>query len=67
MYGRLQGIMSYLDMLGEGSRRHAELIAGRDFAPALRLRPVEVASKRKIPLTQHQISRWFETRRSSRV
>lgn len=31
MYGHLQGFLGYLDMLAEGSRRHAELIGGRKF------------------------------------
>ncbi len=57
MYGHLQGFLSYLDMLAEGGRRHAELMAGRDYAPA----------NRKIPLTQRQISRLFEARQVSRV
>jgi hypothetical protein len=36
MSGRLQGFLGFLDLLAEGERRHAELIAGRRFEPALR-------------------------------
>ena len=67
MLGHLQGLFSVLDMLAEGGGRHAELFAGRDYAWALRLQPVKVASNRKIPLTQHQISRLFKTRTKSKV
>jgi hypothetical protein len=67
MLGHLQGVFSYLDMLAEGSQRHVELIAGRGFTPQLRLQPVAVAARDKLPLTQHQISRLFETPRKSKV
>jgi len=67
MYGHLQGLVSFLDMLGEGGRRHAELIAGRGFTPELLLRPVAASARAKIPLTGHQNSRLFETRQASKV
>jgi len=67
MLGHLQGLFSYLDMLAEGSQRHVELIAGRGFAMELRLQPVAASVRDKIPLTQHQISRLFETRPESKV
>jgi hypothetical protein len=67
MLGHLQGFLSFLDILGEGGQRHAELIAGRGFSPELRLQPVAAPERDKIPLTQHQISRLFETRPESKV
>ena len=67
MLGHLQGFLSFLDILGEGGRRHAELIAGRGFTPELRLQPVAAPVRDKLPLTQHQISRLFDSRPKSRV
>lgn len=67
MLGHLQGVFSYLDMLAEGGQRHVELIAGRGFGRELRLQPVAAPVREKLPLTQHQISRLFETSRKSRV
>jgi len=67
MNGHLQGFLSFLDILGEGGRRHAELIAGRGLAPELRLQPVAAPVREKLPLTQHQISRLFDAPRKSKV
>ena len=67
MYGHLQGFLSILDMLAEGQRRQAELIAGGGFNPRPRLHLVAAPVRDKIPLTQHQISRLFETRTKSKV
>lgn len=67
MNGHLQGFLGFLDLLAEGSRRQAELIAGGGFDPTPRLRLVEIPADRKIPLTGHQKPDWFETRRASRV
>ena len=67
MYGHLQGFLSFLDILAEGGRRHAELIGGREPAPELRLQPVAPPEREKHPLTQHQISRLFDSRPKSRV
>lgn len=67
MYGHLQGFLSFLDILAKGSQRHAELIAGREFAPELGLQPVAAPVRDKIPLTQHQISRLFKTRTKFKV
>ena len=67
MYGHLQGFLSLLDLMAEGSRRQAELIAGRGFTPELRLQPVAAPEREKISLTQHQISRLFKTRAASKV
>lgn len=35
MSGHFQGFLDFLDLLAEGERRRAELIAGRHFEPAL--------------------------------
>ena len=67
MYGHLQGFLNILDMLAEGQRRQAELIAGGGFRPELRLQPVVAPAREKIPLTQDQISHLFETRTKSKV
>ncbi|MBF8291488.1 MAG: hypothetical protein HW417_551 [Steroidobacteraceae bacterium] len=67
MLGHLQGFLSVLDILAEGGRRHAELIAGREFTPGLRLQPVAAPAREKTPLTRHQISRLFDSRPKSRV
>ena len=67
MLGHLQGLFSVLDILGEGGRRHAELIGGRGFAPGLRLQPVAAPARVKHRLTRHQISRLFDSRPKSRV
>ncbi len=56
MSGHLQGFLGFLDLLAEGERRRAELIAGRRFEPALQ--PVSTAAKVvKFPLTGHQKAR----------
>ncbi len=67
MYGHLQGFMSFLDILAEGGSRHAELIGGRAATPELRLLPAVAPARVKIPLTQRQISRLFDSRPKSRV
>lgn len=67
MLGHLQGLFSYLDMLAEGSQRHAELIAGRGFTRELRLQSVAAPAREKLPLIQHQISRLFEVTQKSKV
>ena len=67
MYGHLQGFLSFLDVLAEGGQRHVEPIAGRGFNPQLQLLPVVAPARDKIPLTQDQISRLFETRPRSKV
>ena len=40
MNGRLQGFLSFLDLLAEGQRRQADLIAGGGFTPEPQLQPV---------------------------
>ena len=67
MKARLQGFLSFLDLMAEGSRCQADLIAGGGFDPKPRLRLVETPVDRKIPLTGHQKLDWFGARRSSRV
>jgi len=67
MNGRLQGFLSFLDVMAEGSRRQADLIAGGGFDPKPELRLVAAPADRKIPLTGHQKPDWFGTRRASRV
>ena len=67
MYGHLQGFLGFLDLMAEGQRRQADLIAGGGFNPKPELQLVAAPAERKIPLTQHQISRLFETRPASRV
>ncbi|MGQ0384232.1 MAG: hypothetical protein ACT4UP_06085 [Gammaproteobacteria bacterium] len=57
MSGHLQGFLGFLDLLAEGERRHAELIAGRRFEP--RLQPVAAAKVVKFPLRGHQKARLF--------
>jgi hypothetical protein len=58
MNGHLQGFLGFLDLLAEGERRHAELIAGRRFEPALQ--PVVAPAKvLKFPLTGSQKGRLF--------
>jgi hypothetical protein len=67
MLGHLQGFLSFLDLMAEGGRRHADLIGGREFTPGLRLQPVAAPVREKLPLTRHQISRLFDSRPKSRV
>ena len=67
MYGHLQGLLSFLDLMAEGQRRQADLVAGGGFDPKPELRLVAASTERKIPLTQHQISRLLEARPKSKV
>jgi hypothetical protein len=67
MYGHLQGFLTILDMLAEGQRRQADLIAGGDFGARPQLQPVAAPARNKLPLTQHQISRLFEAPRKAKV
>ncbi len=65
MSGRFQGFLGFLDLLAEGERRHAELIAGRRFEPAQRA--VAAGKVVKFPLTGHQKARLFQQGVESRV
>jgi len=59
MNARLNGFLSFLDLLAEGQSRQAEAIAGRRF----RFEPEAKAAKApkvvNFPLTGHQKSRLF--------
>ncbi len=61
MSGRLQGFLSFLDLLAEGQRRQAESIAGRRFEAELELQPVTTAKVVKFPLTGNQKAHLFQT------
>ena len=68
MNAGLQGFLEFLDLLAEGDRRRAELIAGRHFEPQLRLNPaVQPAKVLKFPLTGHQKARLFREAARPRV
>lgn len=60
MKGHLQGFLTFLDLLAEGNRRSAELIAGRRFQPELR-QAVAPAKVVKFPLTGHQKAHLFNS------
>lgn len=66
MNAKLQGFLSFLDLLAEGQRRQAELITGRSFEPAVRP-AIEPGRVIKFPLTGHQKARWQAARRDPRV
>jgi hypothetical protein len=59
MNGRLQGFLTFLDLLAEGQRRQAEVVTGRRFEAAPGLAPVQSAKVVKFPLTGHQKARLF--------
>ena len=59
MNGRLQGFLSFLDLLAEGQRRQAEVVTGRSFEAAPGLRPVLADKVVKFALTGHQKPRLF--------
>ncbi len=67
MKGHLEGFLTLLDMLAEGQRRQADLIAGGGFGPRPRLQPVAALVQEKIPLTRHQISRLLKAHGESKV
>lgn len=54
MNGRLQGFLSFLDLLAEGQRRQAEVVTGRRFETPAGLAPVLAGNVVKFPLTGHQ-------------
>ncbi|MCI0433837.1 MAG: hypothetical protein L0271_09305 [Gemmatimonadetes bacterium] len=66
MNAKLQGFLSFLDLLAEGQRRQAELITGRSFEPAVRA-AAQSARVVKFPLTGHQKARWNAARRDRTV
>jgi hypothetical protein len=59
MNGRLQGFLSFLDLLAEGQRRQAELVTGRRFEAAAGLAPAAAGNVVKFPLTGDQKPRLF--------
>jgi len=60
MNARLQGFLSFLDLLAEGQRRQAEVVTGRRFEAVPELQPaVSPANVVKFPLTGHQKPRLF--------
>jgi len=66
MNARLHGFLEFLDLLAEGDRRRAELIAGRRFEPQLQP-AVESARVLKFPLTGHQKARLFQDAPKAKV
>lgn len=66
MNARLQGFLSFLDLMAEGERRRAELIAGRRFEPELQP-AVPAAKVLKFPLTGHQKARLFRDAPQAKV
>ena len=67
MNGRLQGFLSFLDLLAEGQRRQAEVVTGRHFEAAPGLQPVLTDKVVKFTLTGHQKPRLFEASREPKV
>jgi hypothetical protein len=68
MNGKLQGFLSFLDLLAEGQRRQAEVVTGRRFEAVAELQPVVSPSKVvKFPLTGHQKPRLFQASREPKV
>ena len=68
MNARLQGFLEFLDLLAEGDRRRAELIAGRRFEPETRLQSAVPSAKApKFPLTGYQKAHWFQDSTKARV
>jgi hypothetical protein len=59
MNARLEGFLSFIDLLAEGQRRQAESIAGRRFRFEPALQPVTASKVVKFPLTGHQKARLF--------
>ena len=66
MNARLHGFLEFLDLLAEGDRRRAELIAGRGLEPQPQP-AVESARVLKFPLTGHQKARLFEDAPKAKV
>jgi hypothetical protein len=67
MNGRLQGFLTFLDLLAEGQRRQAEVVTGRRFEAPLGLAPVQARNVVKFPLTGHQKPHWFGLAREPKV
>ena len=67
MNGRLQGFLSFLDLLAEGQRRQAEVVTGRRFEATPGLQPVQAGNVVKFPLTGHQKPHLFQASREPKV
>lgn len=67
MNGRLQGFLSFLDLLAEGQRRQAEVVTGRNFEGQASIAPGFAKNVVKFPLTGHQKPRLFRDERAARV
>lgn len=64
MNAGLQAFLEFLDLLAEGDRRRAELIAGRRLQPQP---AVQSAPVPKFPLTGHQKGRLFQDAPKAKV
>jgi len=67
MNGRLQGFLSFLDLLAEGQRRQAEVVTGRRFETPAGLQPVLAHNVVKFPLTGRQKPRLSRDAGTARV
>jgi hypothetical protein len=67
MNGRLQGFLSFLDLLAEGQRRQAEVVTGRRFEAPAGLSPAITGNVVKFPLTGHQKPHLFRGSRQPTV
>ena len=67
MNGRLQGFLSFLDLLAEGQSRQAGVITGRRYEALEGLEPVIKGNAVKFPLTGHQKPHLFRGARPARV
>lgn len=68
MNARLHGFLEFLDLLAEGDRRRAELIAGRRIELEPQLQPAVAPAKvLKLPLTGHQKAHLFQAAPKPRV
>jgi hypothetical protein len=67
MNARLNGFLSFLDLLAEGQRRQAESIAGRRFQFEPELQSAKTSKVVKFPLTGYQKSRLFAETRKQKV
>lgn len=64
---RLQGLLTFLDLLAEGQRRQAEVVTGRRFEAQAGIVPVQAGPLAKIPLTGRQKPHFFGLPREPRV
>ena len=57
MNGRLQGFLTFLDLLAEGQRRQAEVVTGRHFEAPAGLSPVQAGNVARFPPAGHREAR----------